>query len=94
MRPVTATPWPTVPDFRDCFRHPTPPPTIARRRDSATGTTPANLAVTLSRAATQRIAVAYFTTNVAALGDLQMAEENVPDVVANFWSVGMASVIR
>jgi hypothetical protein len=38
--------------------------------------------------------VAYFTTNVAALGDLQMAEENVPDVVANFWSVGMASVIR
>jgi hypothetical protein len=36
----------------------------------------------------------FGSQHVAALGDLQMAEENVPDVVANFWSVGMAMVIR
>ena len=32
--------------------------------------------------------------HVAALGDLQTAEEDVPDVVGNFWSLGVAIVIR
>jgi hypothetical protein len=32
--------------------------------------------------------------HVAALGDLQTAEEDIPDVVGNFWSLGVAIVIR
>jgi hypothetical protein len=32
--------------------------------------------------------------HVAALGDLKTAEEDVPDVVGNFWSLGVAVVIR
>lgn len=32
--------------------------------------------------------------HVAALGDLQTAEEEIPDVVGNFWSLGVAIVIR
>ena len=32
--------------------------------------------------------------HVAALGDLQTAHENVEDVVGNFWSLGVAVVIR
>jgi Outer membrane protein beta-barrel domain len=32
--------------------------------------------------------------HVAALGDLQTAEEDIPDVVGNFWTLGVAIVIR
>ena len=32
--------------------------------------------------------------HVAALGDLRTAQEDVPDVVGNFWSIGVAVVIR
>jgi hypothetical protein len=32
--------------------------------------------------------------HVAALGDLQTAAEDIPDVVGNFWSLGVAIVIR
>jgi hypothetical protein len=32
--------------------------------------------------------------HVAAIGDLQRADEDVPDVVGNFWSLGVAVVIR
>jgi hypothetical protein len=32
--------------------------------------------------------------HVAAIGDLQTVEEDVPDVVGNFWSLGVAVVIR
>ena len=32
--------------------------------------------------------------HVAALGDIQTAEEEVPDVVGIFWSLGVAIVIR
>jgi hypothetical protein len=43
----------------------------------------------------ERIGVQVFgSQHVAALGDLQTPEENVPDVVGNFWSIGVAVVIR
>ena len=32
--------------------------------------------------------------HAGALGDLQTAEGQVPDVIGNFWSLGMAVVIR
>ncbi len=32
--------------------------------------------------------------HVAAIGDLVTLEENIPDVVGNFWSLGVAVVIR
>ena len=36
----------------------------------------------------------FAAQHVAALGDLQTAEGDVPDVVGNFWSLGAAIVIR
>jgi len=36
----------------------------------------------------------FASQHVAALGDLRTAEEEVPDVVGNFWSIGVAIVIR
>lgn len=43
----------------------------------------------------ERLGLQVFgSQHVAALGDLQTAEESVPDVVGNFWSVGVAIVIR
>lgn len=37
---------------------------------------------------------AFATQHVAALGDLRTAEADIPDVVGNFWSTGVAIVIR
>lgn len=37
---------------------------------------------------------AFASQHVAALGDFQTAVEDVPDVVGNFWSIGVAVVIR
>jgi hypothetical protein len=37
---------------------------------------------------------AFGAQHVAAMGDLQTAEDDVPDVVGNFWSLGVAVVIR
>jgi hypothetical protein len=34
------------------------------------------------------------TQHVAALGDLESASGSIPDVMANFWSLGAAIVIR
>jgi hypothetical protein len=43
----------------------------------------------------KRIGLQVFgSQHVAALGDLQTADEDVPDVVGNFWSFGVAIVIR
>jgi hypothetical protein len=43
----------------------------------------------------QRIGLQVFASqHVAALGDLQTAEEEIPDVIGNFWSIGVAIVIR
>lgn len=43
----------------------------------------------------ERVGLQVFgSQHVAALGDLQTAEEEIPDVVGNFWSVGVAIVIR
>jgi hypothetical protein len=43
----------------------------------------------------ERIGLQVFgSQHVAALGDLQTGEEDVPDVVGNFWSIGVAIVIR
>jgi hypothetical protein len=36
----------------------------------------------------------FGTQHAAALGDLQTAEAGVPDVMGNFWSLGMAMVVR
>jgi hypothetical protein len=36
----------------------------------------------------------FGTQHVAALGDLQTSDESVPDVVGNFWGLGVAVVIR
>jgi hypothetical protein len=36
----------------------------------------------------------FASQHVAALGDLQTADEEVPDIVGNFWSAGIAIVIR
>ncbi len=36
----------------------------------------------------------FASQHVAAIGDLQQAEENIPDVVGNFWSIGVSVVIR
>lgn len=36
----------------------------------------------------------FASQHVAALGDFQTAAEDVPDVVGNFWSIGVAVVIR
>ena len=36
----------------------------------------------------------FASQHVAALGDFQTAVEDVPDVVGNFWSIGVAVVIR
>jgi hypothetical protein len=42
-----------------------------------------------------RIGLQVFgSQHVAALGDLQTVEEPVPDVVGNFWSLGVAVVFR
>ena len=43
----------------------------------------------------QRFGLQVFASqHVAALGDFQTADEDVPDVVGNFWSIGVAVVIR
>jgi hypothetical protein len=43
----------------------------------------------------KRVGLQMFATqHVAALGDLKTAELEVPDVVGNFWSLGVAVVIR
>ena len=43
----------------------------------------------------ERIGLQMFgAQHVAALGDVRTAEEDVPDVVGNFWSLGVALVIR
>ena len=43
----------------------------------------------------QRLGLQVFASqHVAALGDFQTAVEEVPDVVGNFWSIGVAVVIR
>ena len=43
----------------------------------------------------ERVGLQLFgAQHVAALGDLKTAEEDVPDVVGNFWSLGAAIVIR
>lgn len=43
----------------------------------------------------ERIGLQIFgSQHVAALGDFQMPHEEVPDVVGNFWSLGVAIVIR
>ena len=43
----------------------------------------------------ERVGLQVFgAQHVAALGDLKTAEEDVPDVVGNFWSLGAAIVIR
>jgi hypothetical protein len=43
----------------------------------------------------ERVGLQVFgAQHVAAIGDLQTAEEDVPDVVGNFWSLGVAVVIR
>lgn len=36
----------------------------------------------------------FASQHVVALGDLQTPEDDVPDVVGNFWSLGVAVVIR
>jgi len=36
----------------------------------------------------------FASQHAAALGDLQLADEHVPDIIGNFWSVGAAIVIR
>ena len=36
----------------------------------------------------------FAAQHAAALGDLQLANEDVPDLIGNFWSVGFAIVIR
>ena len=36
----------------------------------------------------------FASQHVAALGDLQTADEEIPDIVGNFWSAGIAIVIR
>jgi hypothetical protein len=36
----------------------------------------------------------FGTQHAAAIGDLQTAGEPIPDVIGNFWSLGMAIVIR
>ena len=36
----------------------------------------------------------FATQHVGALGDLQTANGTIPDVTANFWSLGAAIVIR
>jgi hypothetical protein len=42
-----------------------------------------------------RVAVeAFAAQHAAALGDLQTASGGVPDVIGNFWSVGVALVLR
>jgi hypothetical protein len=44
---------------------------------------------------TARLGLQIFgTQHVGAIGDLQTAEGDIPDVVGNFWSVGAALVIR
>ncbi len=44
---------------------------------------------------TARFGLQFFASqHAAALGDLQVATTNVPDVIANFWSIGMGVVIR
>jgi hypothetical protein len=43
----------------------------------------------------ERIGLQMFgSQHVAALGDLQTGGEEIPDVVGNFWSIGVAIVIR
>ena len=43
----------------------------------------------------ERVGLQVFgAQHVAAIGDLQTAEEDIPDVVGNFWSLGVAIVIR
>ena len=43
----------------------------------------------------ERVGLQVFgSQHVAALGDFQTAHEDVPDVVGNFWSIGVAIVIR
>ena len=43
----------------------------------------------------ERVGLQVFgAQHVAALGDLKTAEEDVEDVVGNFWSLGAAIVIR
>jgi hypothetical protein len=36
----------------------------------------------------------FASQHAAALGDLQLASDDVPDIMGNFWSVGAAIVIR
>ena len=36
----------------------------------------------------------FATQHAAALGDLKTTDTDVPDVMANFWSIGAAIVIR
>ncbi len=36
----------------------------------------------------------FASQHVAALGDLKTAEEDIQDVIGNFWSIGAAIVIR
>jgi hypothetical protein len=43
----------------------------------------------------KRVGLQMFATqHVAALGDVKTAELDVPDVIGNFWSLGVALVIR
>lgn len=43
----------------------------------------------------ERVGLQVFgAQHVAALGDLQTAAEDIPDVVGNFWTLGVAIVIR
>jgi hypothetical protein len=43
----------------------------------------------------ERVGLQVFgAQHVAALGDLQTSDEPIPDVVGNFWSLGVAIVIR
>jgi Outer membrane protein beta-barrel domain len=42
-----------------------------------------------------RLGVELFASqHAAALGDLQLASDDVPDIMGNFWSIGAAIVIR
>jgi hypothetical protein len=44
---------------------------------------------------TERLGLQVFgAQHVGAIGDLQTAEGDIPDVVGNFWSLGVAVVIR
>jgi hypothetical protein len=43
----------------------------------------------------KRVGVELFVSqHAAAIGDLQTAETDVPDVMGNFWSIGVALVFR